>query len=94
MNKRFWYEGLIIVIVFIVLLGFCSKIESTYTRKARVCTIEDKTVLFIDETGNIWEWELEEGEEYRVNEKVKLVMFSNFTDDIIEDDEIKKIKKY
>lgn len=93
MNKRFYFQSILIVVVLISLLVVCSKIESTYTREAKVCTVEEETVLFIDETGNIWEWEIEEKENYKENEKVKLVMFDNYTASI-EDDEIKKVKKY
>lgn len=94
MKKRFYLQGLLMVISFLLIFILCSQIESTYKRNAKVVSVDQEVVTFEDETGNFWEWERETNErEYKTNEKVKLIMFNNHTDNKVEDDEIKRVKR-
>ena len=71
----------------VIMMIFGLSVANTYSREATVEKIEDNIVTFIDTTDNEWEWELEEGEKYQENQKVKLIMSNldtvNITDDII-----------
>ena len=93
-RKRFIFESAILVLLFIALFVCVNKIETSYTRKAKVTYVENNTVLFEDENGNIWEWEKERGErEYREGENVILKMDTNNTDTNVFDDIIKRVKR-
>lgn len=61
------------------------------TIEATVST-ENEIIVFTDSTGNSWEWELEENENYRNNEKVLLVFNTKGTENI-EDDILIQINK-
>lgn len=65
--------------------------DTHYTRKdCVVVSYTENTVTFEDEQGHLWE-AYTQGLEY--GDKVDLVMFTNYTDNTIKDDVIKKIKK-
>ena len=83
-------QGLLITIVFILMLSFCSIVETTYTRKATVTKVKNNIILFEDNCGHVWEVN---GYDFSVGDKVKLIMDNNHTDFNINDDIIKKIKK-
>ncbi len=94
MKKRFYLTSVAVVMFFVVVLVVCSIIESRYTREGRVICVDGEVITIEDTTGNIWEWEREEQEkEYKVNENIKMKMFNNYTDNVIEDDEIMRIKR-
>ena len=84
---------MVLAIVFI-LFGyvFCGYIENHYTREARVSTIENNTITFIDKNNNKWTWEEADCENFIMGQPVKLVMSTNYTLDTIDDDIITKVK--
>jgi hypothetical protein len=55
-------------------------------RKNNVITIEDKQK-------HLWDYELESGEDYNINDTVNLYMYTNHTDNTIKDDVIVKVEK-
>lgn len=92
--KRFYLQGLALIIGFIALMCVISVIDTRYTREARVDSIEGNVITFEDENGNFWEWEKEENEkEYKVKERVILKMDTKGTDRVIEDDVIRRVKR-
>lgn len=92
--KRFYLQGLALIISFIALMCVVSVIDTRYTREARVDSIEGNVITFEDENGNFWEWEKEENEkEYKVKERVILKMDTKGTDRVIEDDVIRGVKR-
>ncbi len=93
-RKRFIIYSIILVAVFVAILTLCYHIETTYTREARVITIEGKEITFLDENNNLWIWEKEDNEqEYKENEAVVLKMNTKGTDTKVEDDEIVRVKR-
>lgn len=93
-RKRFIIYSIILVVVFVAILVLCSHIETTYTREARVITIEENEITFLDENDNLWVWEKENNEqEYKENEIVVLKMNTKGTDTKVEDDEIVRVKR-
>lgn len=93
-RKRFVFESAILILLFIALFICISKIETSYTREAKVTYVKNNTVLFEDENGNIWEWEREAKErEYKEGEKVILKMDTNNTETNVFDDIIKRVKR-
>ena len=92
--KRFYLQGLALIISFIALMCVINVIDTRYTREARVDSIEGNVITFEDENGNFWEWEKEENEkEYKVKERVTLKMDTKGTDRVIEDDVIRRVKR-
>jgi len=92
--KRFYLQGLALIISFIALMYVINVIDTRYTREARVDSIEGNVITFEDENGNFWEWEKEENEkEYKVKERVVLKMDTKGTDRVIEDDVIRRVKR-
>lgn len=92
--KRFYLQGIILLVGFIALMCVIDKIDTRYTRQAKVNSIEQNVITFEDEDGNFWEWEKgEEEKEYKVKEKVSLIMNTKWTDTKIEDDEIVRVKR-
>ena len=92
--KRFYLQGLALIISFIALMCIISVIDTRYTREARVDSIKGNVITFENENGNFWEWEKEENEkEYKVKERVILKMDTKGTDRIIEDDVIRRVKR-
>lgn len=68
--------------------------ETSYTLKdTTIISVSNHYVTFEDKNGEWWEIEIEpsEKENYSIGQKANLVMFTNFTDTIF-DDEIEKVK--
>lgn len=84
--------GLLVIIIVISLAGY---LETHYTRKdCVVVEVERGLVSVVDATGNKWCYYMD-SEDYAnvpsTGTKVSLKMFTAYTDDTIEDDEIVKI---
>ena len=79
---------IIVMITVIVMYGYCAWHETHYTRDAIVIEIEDNTIVVVDTTDNVWEFE---GTNYKINDNVKMVMNTMHTDSNIYDDEIEKV---
>ena len=93
MLKKEMLKRLGCLVVMIVVFGLVVAIDNNYTRECRVDSVENGVVTFVDTCGYKWEWELEEGETFQVNEEVKLLMNKNVTDNNITDDYIQRVVK-
>lgn len=82
-------KRIMMLITIILLLVLSSYIDTHYTRDARVDKTEGLSVHFIDTTGRGWWYD---GCYAEVGEEVKLIMYTNNTDNYVEDDIIKDIK--
>jgi len=81
----------IAIITFVIALFYFSTwIESHYTKKATVIKVENNVVTVIDDSNNIWDFE---GENFYINDEVKLLMNNSQTDCYIFDDIIENAKK-
>ena len=85
-KKQLILVGLLIL----VLLIFCSYVESFYTRKGTVKYTIDDLVVVEDECGYEWEFY---GDGYIQGDEVLMLMDNNHTDLIIEDDVITHVKR-
>lgn len=65
-------------------------IETHYFLKATVSAVFPDRVVVIDENGETWSFE---GDNFAVNDKVRLLMDTNCTDFNFEDDKIVKVFK-
>lgn len=81
-----------ICIFFAVLAAMAavSYIDSHYRMEVTVSNVNETLVCFEDKSGELWFFETEEPNEYKVGENVRLTMFdagtpANIYDDIIED---------
>lgn len=76
------------LIIIAVLFGIVGHIETHYTRKdCKVVETSGKAVYVVDSTGNEWCYVADE-EVPNVGTKVDLKMFTAYTDNTIDDDEI------
>lgn len=85
-------KTVVIVVMTVVGAATVKTVDNTVTRDAEVYQINDEVVTFEDSVGNLWDWEIEEGESFEEGQKVRLIMDMNETVDIIEDDVILKIR--
>ena len=74
---------------FVLLPGIAGYFEHHYTRQAEVVEVRGDVVLVKDTCGFEWEFY---GNDYEVGQQVKMKMFTNYTHDIIFDDEIEKVE--
>lgn len=65
------------------------EIKEHYYKKAEVVEIEGDIIVVEDENGYLWEFY---GDDYKIGQQVKIKMFTNYTHNIIFDDEIKKVR--
>ena len=80
----------LLLITIVITIMTTSHIESHYTREAMVQSMEDNTVVFVDNMG--YTWEATDVENITEGQMVELKMFTNHTNDIIYDDIIKSIE--
>ena len=83
------------LIIIVVIFGIVGHIETHYTRKdCVVVEVEQGLVTVLDTTGNEWCYYMD-SEDYTevpsTGTKVSLKMFTAYTDNTIEDDEIVKV---
>lgn len=83
-------KNIIIIMAIIIIFCWCSWDESHYTREATVIGIIGNTVTVMDECGYTWAFE---GNDFNVNDKVKLMMNTMHTDSNIFDDKIEDVKR-
>lgn len=88
---KLFLQGILFIILFIVVLAFCSHFERHYSIDAQVYKVENNIVIFEDKLGELWEYEDYE-EEVTEGQSVKLTFYDNGTDRTRLDDEITKIK--
>ena len=60
------------------------------TVSATVCEVNEEAVAFEDASGEVWVWELEEGESFELGQQVR-IQFDDMNTADIYDDEIVKI---
>lgn len=74
-----------LVLMFVVIPTFAEHANSYYNRVAEVVSYNEKTqeVVVVDNTQNEWVFF---GDNFRVGDDVKMRMFTNYTEDFIEDD--------
>ena len=77
-------------IMVVVLFHFVSYIERTDVKEAVVIEVNNDEVVVVDRAGQEWAFY---GDEYSVNERVKLIIDNNHTEDNLFDDEIINVKK-
>lgn len=83
--------GLVALIIIVVAFGIVGHVETHYTRKdCKVVEISGKAVYVVDNTGNEWCYVADE-EVPKVGTKVDLKMFTAYTDNTIDDDEIVEV---
>lgn len=82
--------GIIGLLIMTVAIGLAGHIETHYYRKdCKVVETVGQAVYVVDKTGNEWCYIAEEVP--AIGTKVDLKMFTAYTDNTIEDDEIVKI---
>ena len=81
----------IILMSLSVFIALFLAIENTehYYKKAEVVEIEGDVIVVEDDDGYLWEFY---GDDYKIGQQVEMKMFTNYTHNIIFDDEIKKVK--
>lgn len=77
---------------FLLVVGLVGGWESKYSRLATCTGFVKDVYTFTDNSGEMWEWEKEKGDDFQLGYVYRLVMDDNHTT-IIEDDWIYKIKK-
>jgi hypothetical protein len=87
--------GIIVLLIITTVIGLAGHIETHYTRKdCVVVEVEQGLVTVLDTTGNEWCYYMD-SEDYTevppTGTKVDLKMFTAYTDNTIEDDEIVKV---
>lgn len=81
--------GIVITFLFIGMLSICSYVNTHYTRHAIVGSTHNNITTLTDNTGRKW---LYKDCVYKKGVHVKMIMDTNLTDNIVEDDIIVKIK--
>lgn len=82
-----------IFLIMIVGPAIVGHIETHYTRKdCVVVNIVDDEVIVKDKGDRLWSFYITEDSELEVNDIIDVKMFTNYTDSIIDDDEIVDIK--
>ena len=83
-------QVILLLAAFIIILMFCSYVDSFYVKNAIVTDVKKETVILTDTQG--FQWEYSKGN-FTKGDKVKLTIHNNNTGNNICDDIIKKIKK-
>ena len=81
-------KKVIIIIGIIIVIGLLHNYESIYNREVTVINNKGNTVVCVDKSGHIWEYQ----GNATIGEKVILIMHDNHTDTIT-DDIIKGVKR-
>ena len=82
---------IITTMVIVIAMMTALYVAHIYVRDAKVDKVENNIVTFLDHTGNLWEWKIEDDENYCKNQEVRLIMNNMDTPDI-SDDTIVKVK--
>ena len=77
------------IFFFVFMTVFVKAYETHYSMNAIVIGVENDKVLIEDDTNNIWEFE---GIDYKINDVVAVIFYTNGTDYTREDDEIIKAR--
>ena len=83
--------GLVALTIIVAMFGIVGHVETHYTRKdCKVVETSGKAVYVVDNTGNEWCYVADE-EVPKIGTKVDLKMFTAYTDNTINDDEIVEV---
>lgn len=85
-------KKIFLLISFIGLVGLIGSFETTYSRQTICTNLTSEIATFTDTNGNNWDWELEKEDFFQLGKSYKLIMNTNGTSSIY-DDQIKKIEK-
>ena len=85
-------KKIFLLIGFIGFVGLIGSFETTYSRQTVCTNLTSEIATFTDINGNNWDWELEKGNFFQLGKNYKLIMNTNGTSSIY-DDQIKKIEK-
>ena len=83
---------ILVAVVFVILFGVASYVEENYSMRGWVDSTANGFTTFEDSTGNLWDWEDEEGETWKMGEEVKLHFRTHGTT-LRGDDTLKKITR-
>lgn len=83
-------KNIVLVIVMVIIFCWCSWFEVHYTREATVTAVKGEEVIVVDTNGNEWSFI---GDEFKVNDNVKLIMNTMHTENNIYDDTIEDVTK-
>lgn len=91
MNK---ISRMLIVVLLVVLVAIFLYGSGKYSREAYVENNNGEEIIFTDVRGHRWGWFIETIEEHSLKPGNKVILFfdTNGTDEIIEDDILKKVK--
>lgn len=93
MNKN----SKVLITIMLLLILFTVFFYSTrnYSREAFVENNNGEEIVFTDIRGHMWGWTIETVEEYNLQKGDKVILFfnNNYTDELITDDVLLKIKK-
>ena len=82
-------QVIVIIVIGLIMCGWCSHYEHHYTRKAVVTNVECIEVTVKDNSGHYWTFM---GNGYNKGDKLTLVMNDNMTPNNIYDDIVKEVK--
>ena len=90
-------EKIILVVTAIAIIGamfLVSNLLGNYTKNGKVIAIhETSNVIDIEDTnGLIWQWEIEEGQSFELDQRVTMKMHDNGTEQTRLDDIVKEVK--
>lgn len=91
MKKR--VLGIMVAVLGFVGFGLYGESLNRYSIDATVCAVDGVEIYFEDCKGDIWTYEKDGSEDYKLGDKVILKMHTNYTDNIITDDVIRKVKR-
>ena len=81
------------LVAFLLFSGLVGGWEATGSRLTVCTNFEANVYTFTDNQGHDWEWEAEIGDDFEIGKAYRLIMDNNHSS-TLEDDIIKKIKKY
>lgn len=83
-------NGIILTGTIIFGLTVCSQIQTTYKQEAKVINMTYDSIIVQTKNGYTYEYN---GIDFYLNEPVELIMYDNHTENNLNDDVIRKIKK-
>ena len=88
-RTRALIKNITLIIIVVVMFCWCSWYETHYTREAIVIDVTDNIITVVDRCDYTWSFE---GDGFKVDDEVKLMMNTMHTDSNIFDDEIEDVK--
>lgn len=82
--------GIMAIICIVLFAGIIGRVETHYTREGKIVEICGDLITVEDKNENLWTFF---GEDFSVGTKVRMTMFTNYTDDTVYDDEVVSVKE-